>query len=179
MPNSLDRFARWGSTAYGRKGGTKGATRTGASTPRQHPEADVQASAVKYLGWALPKEVEWTATLSGAHLGENQRKAAKRTGLRPGISDIVLVAPNRGAFFLEVKPPRGQRDAKGRRQYRSLTEDQERWAAAAGKRWQTCHSLEEIEAALLLWGIQPRCTIDEANRYALRDAQAQPPELDL
>ena len=179
MPDPADRFARWGSMSTGRKGGTKGPTRTGAKTPRQHPEADLQATVVKYLTWALPKGIEWTATLSGAHLGENQRKVAKETGLRRGLSDFVLVRPAAGAFFLEVKPPRGQRDAKGRRQYRGLSADQQRWADALGQRWQTCHSLEEVEAALMLWGIQPRCSIAQAHRYALQAEPPSHPELDL
>lgn len=179
-PDPADRFARWGSMATGRKGGTKGATRTTAQTKRAHPEEDLQGTVVIYLTYALPKEIEWTATLSGAHLGDNQRAKAKRTGLRRGLSDFVLVRPSAGAFFLEVKPPRGQRSgAGGHRQYRGLTVEQQRWADALGKRWQTCHSLEEVEAALILWGIEPRCSIAQANRYALQASPPQDPELDL
>lgn len=179
-PDPADRFARWGSKATGRKGGTKGPTRVGASRKRQTPEADLQASVVVYLTYALPLRVEWTATLSGAFLGENQRKMAKRTGLRRGLSDFVLADPGRGAFFLEVKPPRGQRSgAGGHRQYRGLTDEQERWAAALGQRWQTCHSKEEVERALLLWGMKPRCSIEEANRYAMTATPPSDPELDL
>jgi hypothetical protein len=180
MPNPADRFARWGSRASGRKGGAKGATRISAGAKRATPEADFQGAVVSYFNYALPKGIEWTATLSGAHLGENQRMMAKRTGLRRGISDFVLVAPARGAFFMEVKPPRGQRSgAGGHRQYRGLTDDQERWAAALGKRWQTCHTLEEVEAALILWGIEPRCSIVQANRYAMQASPEPDPELDL
>lgn len=177
-PDPADRFARWGSRSTGRKPGTKGATR--ARAKRQTPEADLQAKVVGYLTYALPTDVEWTATLSGAFLGQNQRKTAKRTGLRRGLSDFVLVAPARGAFFLEVKPPRGQRSGAGaHRQYRGLTEDQQRWSQALGMRWQTCHSVEEVERAITYWGLPPRCSIEEANRYAMAASPPSDPELDL
>lgn len=179
-PDPADRFARWGSKASGRKGGTKGATRTGARAPRETPEADLQERVVRYLTYALPREIEWTATLSGAHLGQNQRMMAKRTGLRRGLSDFILLAPARGAFFLEVKPPKGQRSGAGQhRQYRGLTEDQQRWANTAGNRWRTCHSLEEVEAAITYWGMTPRCSIEQANRYAMAADPPPEPELDL
>jgi hypothetical protein len=180
MPDPNDRFARWGSMSTGRKGGTKGATRR-TTGKRATPEADLQAAVVSYLGFALPKEIEWTATLSGAFLGQNQRTMAKRTGLRPGLSDLILVSPARGAFFLEVKPPRGERaGVGGHRQYRGLTVDQQRWADALGARWATCHSLEEVESALFRWHIEPRCSIAQANRYATQAPTPPPdPELDL
>ena len=170
MPNPTDRFARWGSKAYGVEGGHKRRVKA----PYKHPEQDLQSAVCTYLTYALPRDVEWTATLSGAHLGQLQRMKAKLTGLRPGISDIVLAVPSRGGFFLELKPP------KGKGQYRYLTPGQERWAAALGHRWKTCHSIEEVETALIGWGLTPRCTIAEANRYAGRQQNPDPQgELDV
>jgi len=154
-------------------------TASGPRKPRQHPEADLQGATVKYLTYALPPGVLWTATLSGAHLGQAQRVKAKQAGLRRGLSDFVLAVPGKGPFFIEMKPPRGQKVGK-HRAYRSLTDEQEAWAAAVGARWATCHSLEEVEAALKRWGVQPRCSISDANRYAIAALPEEPQgEFDL
>lgn len=135
--------------------------RAKSTKPRQHPEADLQGKCVVYLTYALPERVLWTATLSGAHLSTLQRMKAKETGLRRGLSDFVMADPGRGAFFLEVKPPQERGQHK-----RYLTAEQQQWADALGARWQTCHSLIEVEAALMLWSMKPRCSIEEATRYA-------------
>lgn len=134
--------------------------RAKSTKPRQTPEADFQAAVVEYLTWALPERVLWTATLNGAYLSAKQRMKMKEAGMRRGISDIVLVDPGRGAFFLECKPPPGKGLHK-----RWLTPEQQQWCNALDKRWQTCTSLESVEQALLIWGIKPTRPIERAHRY--------------
>lgn len=138
--------------------------RAKSTKPRAHPEADLQGAVVEYLTWVLPERVLWTATLNGAHLSETQRMSMKRAGMRRGISDLVLVDPGRGAFFLEVKPPEGKGLHK-----RHLTPEQQQWCDALGARWQTCNSLEHVETALRIWGIEPVRPLSRANRYDVED----------
>lgn len=139
--------------------------RAKSTKPREHPEADFQSAVVEYLTWALPARVLWTATLNGAYLSAKQRMGMKRAGMRRGISDIVLVDPaSRGAFFLECKPPEGPGQHK-----RHLTPEQQQWNDALGSRWQTCQTLEQVETALRIWGIEPTRPIARANRFDVSD----------
>lgn len=120
-------------------------TRTKA--PRNNPEEQFQASLVQYLELALyDTEVEWGATLNGAHLGFKQREKMIATGMRPGALDLYFVISQR-TKWAEVKAPKGY-----------LTTDQKRFISRLhpsdyGGVWKT---LEDAVAALEGWGVRLR-----------------------
>lgn len=132
---------------------------TKAGRANDNPEARLQKSVVEYLTFALPPDILWTATLNGIPMTMNARNKAKAQGLRPGIADIVLVIPGRGARMLELKSDAGR-----------LSAEQKDWAAAMRSWWVTARDLETVEAALRGWGIVPRYPISQANRYAVPGA---------
>ena len=125
------------------------------ATTRDDPEHKLQCAVAEYLTYSLPPDILWTATLNGAHLGVSQRVKMKAAGLRPGIADIVLAGRSGRVAMIELKVEK-----------RPLSGEQKAWATALGRFWATCRSLEDVEAALVQFGITPRCSIEKANRYA-------------
>lgn len=119
------------------------------------PEHKFQVAVATYFKYALPPDVLWTATLNGAYLTMNQRVRMKASGLRPGIADLLLVHNGR-VLMLELKSKIG-----------SLSKEQRDYRDALGPAYIVARTLEEVEAALIGWSIQPTCTIGSANRYAL------------
>lgn len=113
--------------------------------PNANPEAKLQATVVQYLKLALPADVLWTATLNGISMTMFARTKAKAQGMRPGISDLIVVIPGKGARFIELKSDVGR-----------LSDEQKEWAAALRSWWATCRSVEEVADALTSWGIQLR-----------------------
>lgn len=131
---------------------------TAGRNPRAEPEHDFHKQIAQYLAFALPPEIEWTYTLNGVHLGHSQRQKAVDAGLRRGLGDYVLLVPVKATFtacMIEAK------DAKRGR----LSDEQKRWAAKMGAKWATVETLEDVEAAIVGWGITPKCSVSAANRY--------------
>lgn len=134
-------------------------TRSRAAKPkttkkRGDPEHQFQKTVVQYLTFALPTDILWTATLSGAHLGNKQREKATEAGLRPGLPDMIFVLPSGAVKMLELKSPRGSLSS-GQKDYRDYLGD----AFAVAK------TLEQVRDALLSWGVTPTREISAANRY--------------
>jgi hypothetical protein len=123
----------------------------------QAPEHELQVTVATYLQWALPPGWLWTATLNGAHLGRSQRIKMKAAGLRKGIPDLILCSPHGVVYGIELKAGRN-----------TLEPDQEAWRDALGPgRWALCRTPEEVEAAIIRFGVRPRVPLEKANRYAV------------
>jgi len=121
----------------------KGPPRSRSAQLRDNPEERLQQSIAQLLEYVLPEEVVWTASLSGAQLGVQQRKKARATGLRRGCPDLVIVVPRKGPFWIEVKSETGMMSA-----------DQRRWRSAIGEaRFCLARSVQDVEQALARWGI--------------------------
>lgn len=124
---------------------------------RDDPEYRFQCDVAKYLTWALPPEILWTATLNGLYRTPKQRTDMADAGLRPGIPDLVFVLPGRGTKMIELKSDTG-----------SLMTEQKCYRDALGPdNWALCRTLENVRDALISWGVTPLCEIGKANRYAL------------
>ena len=127
-----------------------------ARAPRNNPEHDLQVAVCQFLRFALPPDVEWSSSLSGAFLGPSQRSKMKASGLRPGVPDMVLIIPGKGAVWIELKSDVGV-----------VSPDQKRWALAIGaQRWRLCRSVQDVYNALVSWGIEPRASPIGNPRYS-------------
>lgn len=124
---------------------------------RDDPEHRLQVAVAKYLKYALPSEILWTSTLNGAYLTQRQRTKMAESGLRRGIPDIIITVPGRGVFMIELKSDKGTLSAE-QKLYRDALQPLGRWALA--------RSLEEVEAAITVFGIVPKVSLRNANRYS-------------
>lgn len=115
--------------------------------PRSNPEHQLQSRVREYLGWCLPAEVEWTASLVGTNLSVNARNRAKAAGVRPGWPDLQFLFPDGVTRYIELKAPEG-----------SLRPEQRafRDRCAPHGIWAVCRSVEEVEATLRGWGARLR-----------------------
>lgn len=135
----------------------RGAKSTGQ---RDNPEERFQKQTVEYLTFALPPGVLFTATLNGMKFSPYMAAKAKAQGLRRGVADILICIPGKGVRALELKAGRN-----------GLTDEQREWAAAMRLWWVTVRDLAGVEAALVGWGVTPRCEIGRATRYGASSAE--------
>lgn len=120
-----------------------------------HPEDDFQRAVVTYLKFALPPEYRFRAGLEGVKLSAFQAAKAKQLGLSADWPDIEIMNITTGAVrWGECKSLTG-RLTPGQR---TFVEGCPRFCAV----WRT---LEDVEASLIAWGLTPRCSLAEANRY--------------
>jgi hypothetical protein len=96
-----------------------------------------------FIFFSVPNELLGSATGRG---GMGRMARFKRMGLRPGVTDIVIVRGGK-AFFLELKSPVGvQSDS----QIQFCAD-----ATRAGAECAVARSFDEALDALSMWGILP------------------------
>lgn len=123
--------------------------------PNAHPEHDFQVEVIGYLRWVLPEPYEALAMPMGVNVGRYRGSLMKAAGATAGWSDIFIVNMDTSACrFLELKV--GKND---------LSKGQATKAQRLGRFWRTAWTLEDVEAAIIGWGIKPRYPIPQANRY--------------
>lgn len=149
-----------------RKGPSSKGTRRNAS-----PEHALQVAVAEYLWWALPADCIFTASQAGARMSMATAAKAKAAGQARGWPDIQIMPPDGVCRFIELKSETG-----------SLTPDQRAFrdrCISAKERtgrivWSLARDLDEVEAALIRFGIQPRRRVAKANRYAIGEFQLGP-----
>lgn len=113
---------------------------------RQQPEAILQRSVVQYLSAALPAGVWWSHIGHGARMSVFTASKLKAMGLKKGIPDLLIVPPEVGHIWIELKA------AKGR-----VEPDQKNWLAilnaAPNSHAFVCRSVEAVESALRSAGV--------------------------
>lgn len=135
------------------------AYKRGASSKkkRSHPEQDFQVEAAKYLKHALPPAWRYTASGAGLPLPRILANLMKAMGQTPGWSDLILRQVGTGETrWLEAKSMIGR-----------LSPEQIEFRDDCPQHFAVARTLADVEAALISWGITPRCTIGAANRYAV------------
>lgn len=110
-------------------------------------EHDVERQIRDYLRIALPDEVVVWHTPNGAQLGARQLWQMRAAGMVAGIPDRCFVHAGR-AYFAEVKGPRGRLSDAQVGMHERLRR--------AGCPVVVVRSVEELEAALLDWGLPLR-----------------------
>ena len=118
--------------------------------PRRHEEADLLATVMSYLGWALPADA-----IAHHSPGEGQRtKRAqgelKRSGYVTGWPDVEVCYQGR-VIFIELKTARGTLSTAQRNTHRRLT--------YCGATVLCCRSLACVEELLRELGVPLRATV--------------------
>ena len=135
-----------------------GAAQRQAQRKNEDPEHQFQVQVVGYLRYALPPEHVWTANAAGVRVSMHVAVKMKAAGVRRGWPDLRILFPSGVTRFIEVKA--GQGLSPEQREFRDF-------CAATGRDiWALAKSVEDVEAALLRWRIQPLCSINRASRYA-------------
>ena len=130
----------------------------GVTAMRDNPEERLQKAVVQFLSYCLPEDVEYTASLAGAHLGQSQRAKASATGLMPGWPDLMFVIARR-TYYIEIKAPITVKsrnpDRYGTLDDPDLSADQRRVLGRLHPDcWRICRSVDEVAAALMAFGCQ-------------------------
>jgi len=141
-----------------------GASKWGkAASTRQTPEDDLQKAVVQYLTWALPPgQYRVRAGKEGAKRTGKERADFKALGGASGWPDLMIFSRRaRSCRWIELKAPKTATSREGR-----TSDTQDDILADLGDHARVCKSVEDVEAALIFWGITPRCSVHEANRYS-------------
>ena len=115
--------------------------------PRRNkqPEAALQAASAQFLQLKLPKNYVSIHVPNGAQLAKPwHAKRLKAQGMQPGACDWFIFGGGR-AYGIELKAP-GSYLSPAQKAFHKRLE-------ACGVPVKVCQSIEEIEAALMGWGI--------------------------
>lgn len=134
-----------------------------AKKKNDDPENRYQCQVVKYLTYALPEPYDFYASMVGLNVGKIMGQKLQDRGVKADWSDITIVNMDTGACrWLELKW-----DA-------ALSDGQKAKALRLGEKWRTARkTIEAVEMALLFWGIRPKVSIENANRYYIPPANKE------
>lgn len=120
----------------------------------KRPEQALQRAVVDYLRLALPSHIVIHVPNGG---GRSHIEAAilKGIGVRAGVADLLIMGDGR-VWHLELKRP-GGRQSPAQVGYQAE-------CVAKGLPYAVASSLEEVEAALASWGLEPRARIQGGAR---------------
>jgi len=76
---------------------------SGQKSRNLHAEDDLQTDICNYHRLGVDKEYTLFAVPNGGKRSEAEGARLKRMGVTPGVSDLILVGPNRFIVFIEVK----------------------------------------------------------------------------
>lgn len=108
----------------------------------KRPEDILQKSVCDFMDLAAPGLL-YFAVPNGGKRSKAEAGILKATGVRRGVPDLVILLPNAGVGFIELKAGKG-----------SLSEHQQQWRddlRARGYAWAEARSLEEVEDILGRW----------------------------
>lgn len=123
----------------------------------RHEEDGIQIASATFLDLALAPPAHWHHAPNGGKRNEREAARLKRQGVKPGVADILVFAPERlceqtvlRGFAIELKTDVG-----------TLSKEQEAWARAwirSGGRYAIGRSCYDVETALRHWGVKLRAT---------------------
>ena len=108
-------------------------------------EEQFQRSVADFFAWALPPDVLWFAVPNGGWRNKAVAAKLKAGGVRPGVSDFVLVYEGR-AYFLELKAKGGQQSEA------QIVFEADACRAGAEYRL-AADTIEDVRRAIRRWGI--------------------------
>lgn len=125
---------------------------------RDDPEARLQKAVVEYLSYALPRGAyRVRAGLEGAKRTGRARSDFHAMGAAAGWPDLMLFnRQTRAIRWIELKADGGRVQASQAALHAELRDHVA-----------VCWSIEDVEAALIRWGVTPQVPIARANRYAV------------
>jgi VRR-NUC domain len=129
-----------------------------ARKKRDTPEARLQKAVIEYLSFALPRGAyRIRAGIEGANRTGRDRSDFHATGGAAGWPDLMLFnRQTRAIRWIELKSEAGRVQASQAAIHADLRDH-----------LAVCRSLEDVEAALISWGLTPLVPINQASRYAV------------
>ena len=127
-------------------------------------EHRLQMAVATFLSAALPRDCYWTSVDAGqGRMDVRAGQMRKARGVKAGVPDVILV--HRGYFYgLELKASSGLLSEAQHIAHAQIRD--------AGAPVVVCHSIEEVERALILWAIPLRGTTLTAQQRDERLAAA-------
>lgn len=110
-------------------------------------EARIQAAIVEWIRLAAPSVLVFSIPNEGKR-SKPEAARMRWTGLVAGAPDLIVVASNGGAHFIEVKEPRGTLSRDQRNVHGALT--------ALGTAPAVVRSIDDCRRAFQAWGIPTR-----------------------
>jgi len=133
-----------------------------ARKKQNRPEEQVQQAIATFLDTALHRDARWwhTPNQKGTR-STYEQKILSSLGVKAGVPDVVIVWQSR-IHFIEVKSPdvKPMGALKGKRGG-SLSKTQKpwkEWAETTGTPWSLARSIDDVEVALVRWGIPHRAS---------------------
>ena len=129
------------------------------NTRRKTPEQDFQMQVKKFLELALPKPEAWFGASAATGTSKTTGGILKGMGYKAGTPDMLVIyrwpmvgVPSQTiVIWLELKAGRGKL-SKAQEQCREEL-------IAAGCKWALCRTLEDVERALMRFGVPLRATV--------------------
>jgi len=113
-------------------------------TRRASPEDDLESAITDYLALVLPDEVVTFHVPNEGKRSFGQQRKMKRLGMVAGVPDRCFIH-NGGVSFIEVKAPK--------KYCTPVQKDMQERLFNAGANIDVCRSVEEVEHALIGFGI--------------------------
>lgn len=114
--------------------------------PKDDPlEHDIQSKAVSVIRRMVRPDVHVYAIANGGYRRPSEAVRLKAEGVKPGIADLIFIAPNRVVGFLEMKTKSGR-----------LSDEQIGFQAICirhGHLWGEARSVDEAVAVVRAWGL--------------------------
>jgi len=74
---------------------------------RKRPEEEFHRTVAEWLSYRLDDSVFWFHCPNGGARSKAEAGIFKALGVKPGVSDIIILWPDRHALFIELKAGRG------------------------------------------------------------------------
>ena len=112
------------------------------------PETKFQIAVAELLDWVLAPPYRYTAIGHGVALTQATQHRLAAMGLKRGWTDMVIVGPSRGVWWLELKIGRTPLSKPQRALHEAL--------AGLGHHIAIARTLDEVRGLLFGWGISTR-----------------------
>ncbi len=108
----------------------------------KHPEHALHVAVAQYLGWVLRPPIFWTSIDHGAgRMTAISAALRKARGVKPGLPDILILAPGPNVLGIELKAQGGGYQSPAQREVEAAFKDCKAW-------YVLCRSVEEVGKAL-------------------------------
>lgn len=116
--------------------------------PPAAPEFRTQCALADHLRYSANPEWFWTAFPSGELRTKETGARLKRMGLRPGVSDFILISPEGRFYGLEIKRVRGGRLSISQEAFQD-------WCQRHGVAYEVAEGFDAAVSILKAWGVLP------------------------
>lgn len=112
---------------------------------RRSPEFTLHKAVARYLDMALPTDATWFHVPNGGSRNVVEAAKLKAMGTKPGVADCIVIYAGQ-VMAIELKPAKSGALSASQRAWR------DRFIKAGGA-FATARSLDDIQGALMFWGV--------------------------